>query len=173
MKTRLLFAAPLAALALIGALVLLIRPAEALGTAPMVRTENVQNVLMASHTITATPVPAALLSSPVRVDGYTSADVFVTTEFSGTGELSAWVTFAADSDNYAYAYHDILSTAGEYTGTYTTDVERIYYEFVTTDDGTLYLSFPVRGQNMRLEFEASGLAGTENVAVTARAVLKN
>ena len=172
MKPRLLFAVPLAALALIGALVLLIQPAGAIGTAPMVRTENVQNVLMATQTITATPVPAALVSAPVRVDGYTSADIFVTSAFSGAGDVTIAVQFAADDSNYADAYYEYLEVTGD-SGDTDTLIRRQYITLYLDDDGTDYVSLPVRGQNMRLEFETTGLTGTENVAPTVRVVLKN
>lgn len=164
MKTRIMIGAPVGLLGLLLALFLMIQPAEAVGTAPMVRTENVQNVLLATQTITATPVAATLNSAAVRVDGYTSADVFVTATFSGTGALTATIQFAADTSNYVDAYFRWADADELNTET---------YQLLFDGNGTQYLSLPTRGQNMRIRFQPGGLTGSENVAPTVRAVMKN
>lgn len=163
-RTKFVLMMPLLALCLCLMLVVMARTVSAVGEAPMVHTENVQNVLVSTKVITATPVPDALSSAAVRVDGYTSADIFVTAAFSGTGVLTATVQFAADTSNYVDAYYTWAGNSSLTTQTYV---------LTFNANGTKYVSLPVRGQNMRIKFTPGGLTASENVQPTVRAVLKN
>jgi len=98
-----------------------------------------------------------------QTGGYATADVFVTTDLSGTAAITLTPQFSTDRTNWADASFTWVSDTIN-TGS---------YALVFTADGTKYQQIPLAGLYLRYSINVVGLGTNEDVTATIKLVYKD